>query len=208
MKNLSLILSGVLLIAVATLYYFVFSKRTTSDGSPEISVPSNIKIAFINSDSILKYYDYFKLNREKLEIKGKKLEQDLKNRAQSFQSDYESYQRNQASLTIGQAKAIEEDLGKKQQNLQLYQQSLTQEITNDESKLTQSLYLKITTFLKKYAKEKGLQVVFKFDPSSDILYGGESLDITKEVIAGLNAEFKSEKANSTGAKKDSIPSKK
>src|SRR5580704_16558736 len=112
MKNVSFILNAVLLIAVGVLYYFHFSKSPSSAGSPSISLPSTVKVAFINSDTVLKYYDYFKVNREKLEAKGKKLDQDLRNRAQSFQNDYDSYQRNVGSLTIGQAKTIEEDLGK------------------------------------------------------------------------------------------------
>jgi outer membrane protein len=207
MKNLPLILNGLLIVAVAVLFYFQFSKKKTSTESSDTSVPSDIKIAFVSSDTILKYYDYFKINRDKLEEKGKKLDQDLRNRAQSFQNDYESYKRNVGSLTIGQAKAIEEDLGKKQQNLQLYQQSLSQEITNEEAKLTQALYLKITAFLKKYGQEKGLQLVLKYDPSSDILYGGTALDITKDVVAGLNSEYKTE-SESPSAKKDSAATKK
>jgi outer membrane protein len=208
MKNLSLILNGVLLLLVAVLYYFHFAKNPSSSVSTGGSfTPTDLKIAFVNYDSILKNYEYFKANREKLEAKVKKLDQDLNNRAQSFRNDYESYQRNQGSLTMGQAKAIEEDLGKKQQNLQLYQQSLTQEMTADEAKLTQALYGRITEFLKKYCHETGLQVVFKFDTSSDILFGSVGLDVTKDVVNGLNIEYKSEK-DAPGAGKDSTAVKK
>jgi outer membrane protein len=207
MKNLSLILNGVLLLLVAVLYYFHFAKPHSSGGSiAGSSTPSDVKFAYVSSDSILKNYEYFKASREKLEAKGKKLNDDLNNRAQAFRNDYESYQRNQASLTIGQAKAIEEDLTKKQQNLQMYQQSLTQEMTADETKLTQALYGRITAFLKKYGQEKDLQVVFKYDTSSDILYGSPGLDITSDVLSGLNAEYKIEKA-APGSGKDSTGSK-
>ena len=151
---------------------------------------------------MLKYYDFFKVNREKLETKSKKLDQELRGRAQSLQNDYESYQRNVGSLTIGQAKAIEEDLTKKQQNLRLYQESLSQELAGEEGKINVELYGKITTFLKKYAEEKGIQLVLKYDPSSDVLYGGAALNITQDVIAGLNEAYKAEVAAGT-AKKDS-----
>jgi outer membrane protein len=88
---------------------------------------------------------------------------------------------------------VEEDLGKKQQNLQLYEQSITQELMNDQSKLNQELYQRITAFLKEYGKEHGLHVVFKYDTTSDILYGEDILDITEDVIAGLNAAYTTEK---------------
>lgn len=208
MKNLSLLLNAVLIVAVGVLYYLHFSGRTTvSSPSGAASIAGDIRIAYINSDSVLRNYEYFKVTRERLESKAKKLDQDLRNRAQGLQNDYEAYQRNVGNLTIGQAKSLEEDLAKKQQNLQLYQQTLNQEMSSDESKNIQDLYARVTEFLKKYGNEKGLQVVLKLDTSSDLLFGADSLDITKDVTAGLNAAYQLEK-KSPVTKKDSTATKK
>ena len=208
MKNLSLLLNAVLIVAVAVLYYLYFSGRTAvSSPSGATSIPGDIRIAYINSDSVLRNYEYFKVARERLESKAKKLDQDLRNRAQGLQNDYEAYQRNVGNLTIGQAKSLEEDLAKKQQNLQLYQQTLNQEMSGEESKNIQDLYVRVTEFLKKYGNEKGLQVVLKLDTSSDLLFAADSLDITKDVTAGLNAAYQVEK-KSTVTKKDSTATKK
>jgi outer membrane protein len=207
MKNVSLILNAVLFVAVAVLYYLHFSPKSNAVAEENAATTSDLKIAYIKSDSVLKYYEFFNVNKEKLETKGKKLDQDFRNRAQSLQNDINAYQRNVGTMTIGQAKAVEEDLGKKQQNLQLYQRSLEQEIMTDQAKMTEELYSKITTYLKLYGEEKGLQVVFKYDPSSDLLYGGKTIDITQEVIKGLNEAFKAEaikpvtKVDSTATKK-------
>ena len=182
-------------MAVAVLYYLHFSSgskaaSTTSDST----IPTDIKIAYINSDTVLKYYDFFKSNVEKLEAKGKKLDQDLQNRAQSLQNDITAYQRNYGSMTIGQAKAVEEDLGKKRQNLELYQRSLEQQLMEEQAKVNEELYLKITDYLKGYAQEKELQVVLKYNTSSDLLYGGSAIDVTQDVIKGLNELYKVELA--------------
>jgi outer membrane protein len=207
MKNISLILNAILFVAVAVLYYLHFSPKTTAEAGDHAANVSDLKIAYINSDSVLKYYEFFNLNKEKLEAKGKKLDQDFRNRAQSLQNDISSYQRNVGSMTIGQAKALEEDLGKKQQNLQLYQRSLEQEIMTDQARMNEELYAKITAYLKKYGEENGLQAVLKYDPTSDLLFGGKAIDITQQVITGLNETFKAEngkgspKADSTATKK-------
>jgi len=206
MKNVSLILNGVLAVAVAILYYLHFSKPAATPVPGGAGSTADLRVAYINADSVLKYYDYFKVNREKLESKGKKLDQDLRARAQNLQKDYEAYQRNLGNLTIGQAKAIEEDLAKKQQNLRMYQESLSQELMGDESKMNQELYDKVTNFLKKYGQERGLQLVLKFDPSSDVLFGGDSLDITQDVIKGLNLAYQQE--DKAAAKTDSAAKKK
>lgn len=207
MKNVSLILNGVLLVAVVILYYLHFAPKSTDTKTTETTATGDLKIAYINSDTVLKYYDYFNVNREKLEAKGKKLDQDFRTRAQSLQNDINAYQRNLGTMTIGQAKAVEEDLGKRQQNLQLYQRSLEQEIMNDQAKMNEELYAKITAYLKQYGQDKGLDAVLKYDPTSDLLYGGATLDITQDVIKGLNESYKSEttgtqpKADTTAAKK-------
>lgn len=196
MKQLSIIINIVLAIALGVLYYLHFSSQapSASKGTGESVAAGDLSIAFINADSVLKHYDYFKLNREKLEAKGKKLDTDFRNRAQGLQREIASYQSTAANLTMGQARALEEDLTKKQQNLRVYQESLAQELANDENKLNQELYERVTAFVRDFGTQKGIQAVFKYDLSSDLLFAGESMDITNEVIAGLNDSFKNNNA--------------
>lgn len=195
MKNVSLALNAVLLVAVAILYYLHFSgpSSTSVSGNGGVLL-QDAKIAYINSDSVLKHYEYLTVNRKDLEARGLQMEQDFRNRAQSLQNDVATYQRTVNNMTFGQAKAAEEELAKKQQNLQLYQQSLSQQLAMEEGKLNKELYDRITAFLKGYASENNLQVVLKYDPTSDVLFGGETLDITQQVIEGLNQAYKNEKA--------------
>ncbi|WKZ61460.1 MAG: OmpH family outer membrane protein [Cyclobacteriaceae bacterium] len=201
MKNLLLVLNVVLLIAVGVLYYVHFAPKSSGDSTSTTSFDiGELKVAYINSDSVMEKYDYLKARVEVLEAKKNKVEQDYLNRAESLQKEFQAYQRNINNMTVGQVRAVEEDLGKKQQNLQLYEQSATQELMNDQAKLNKELYDRITAFLSKYGKEKGLHIVLKLDTSSDVLYGVEALDITADVVAGLNAEYAAEKAKAEPAK--------
>jgi outer membrane protein len=213
MKNLSLILNAVLLVAVGILFFLHFSGKKSpasgGDTSAGTTLPSELKVAYINSDSVLQNYDYLKANRVQIEAKTKKIEQEYRNRAQGLQNEITAYQRNVNSMTLGQVKAVEEDLGKKQQNLQMYQQSISQQLMEEESKLNQDLYNRVTSYLKKYAAEKDLHFVLKFDVSSDVLYAGEVLDVSQDVIKGLNAEYQQEKAGGAAAvKNDTTANKK
>lgn len=206
MKNLSLILNAVLLVAVAVLFYLHFSsnspKKADSSGAPA----GDLVVAYVNSDSLVKNYDYMEETKTVLEAKAKKLDADLNNRANTLRSEIAAYQRNVSNMTIGQAKALEEDLGKKQQNLQMYQQSLGQQMAEEEGKINKELYDRVTTFLKTYSDENGIQVVLKFDPTSDMLYGKDALNITSAVIDGLNKEYAAEK-NGTKTKADTTAQK-
>jgi outer membrane protein len=213
MKNLSLILNAVLLVAVGVLFYLHFSDRKTSAPVVETSsgavLPSELRIAYINSDSVLQHYEYLKANRVQIEAKTKKIEQEYRNRAQGLQNEITAYQRNVTNMTLGQVKAVEEDLGKKQQNLQMYQQTISQQLMEEEAKLNKELYDRVTAYLKKFAAEKDLHFVLKFDVSSDVLYAGNALDVSQDVIAGLNAEYEQEKTGGKqAAKKDTTSTKK
>ncbi|MCU0420596.1 MAG: OmpH family outer membrane protein [Cyclobacteriaceae bacterium] len=193
MKNLSLALNAVLVVAVGVLYFLHFSTPKTAAVAAD-GKAANLKIAYINSDTVLKYYDYYKATVGELEKKSKTLDQDYRNRAQSLQNDINNYQRSLANMTIGQAKAAEEQLAMKQQNLRVHQERLAQEMMGEEARVTEELYKKVTGYLKKYGDANGLEIVMKFSPTSDVLYGNSSLDISQEVIKGLNEEFKAEQA--------------
>ena len=203
MKNLSLILNAVLLVAVGVLYYFHFAGTKPVASIAGSGIAGELKVAFINSDSVLKHYAYLEANKKVLEEKTKKLELEYRNRAQGLQNEITAYQRNVTSMTMGQVKAVEEDLGKKQQNLQLYQQSLGQQLSEEEGKLNKELYDRITTFCKKYGTEQGYNIVLKFDPSSDVLFAGEALNISEAVTKGLNDEYAAQKSG-TGIASDSL----
>lgn len=205
MKNISIAINSILAIAVIFLYYLHFAGPGNAKQADAAS-GGNLKLAYINSDSVLKYYDYFKVSREKIETKGMQLDRDLKARATSLQGEFESYQRSVNSLTIGQARAVEEDLTKKRQNLQLYQENLSQQMQLDQEKMTKELYDKVTSFLRKYGEENNLQIVFKYDATSDVLFASDSMDISTTVVKGLNEAYRLEK--SMPAVQDSVTKKK
>lgn len=210
MKNLSLILNVVLLVAVVGLYVKSFSGDAQTSESAEVAqdtVKTDYKIAYVNSDSLLSNYDFFKDKQDELKDKTTRLEREYKNRAEGLQRELNDYQQNINSLTRGQAMAIEENLMKKQQNLRVYQESLTQDILKDESDINQELYDRVTTYLAEYCEEKGLNLVVKFNQGSDVLYATEGMDITVPVTEGLNQQYKSEQEAPAATASDSTTTK-
>ncbi|MEO1098615.1 MAG: OmpH family outer membrane protein [Bacteroidota bacterium] len=191
MKNLLLVLNFVLTVSVGTLYYLQFFKDSPGE-SESLSKSKNLsdyRIVYINADSVLANYDYFEDAQAQLEEKGKKLEAEYQNRAQGLQNEVNNYQRTVSNLTIGQAKAIEEDLVKKQQNLRLYQESLTQQLLKEENEVNKELYDQVTAYLKEYSKQNNVDLVVKYNQGSDILFASDNLDITQTVIEGLNLAY-------------------
>ena len=188
MKNLSLILNGVLIIAVGFLYYDEFTdsdSETGSEAKSELPI-GNPNIAYINSDTLLTKYNYYEVVSKRLEEKRIKLQQDYTRRAEGLQKQIEDYQRTVNNLTIAQARAVEEDLGRKRQNLLQYQETISQDLMREEASITQELYEKVASYLKTYGDENNLQVVLTYSAGSGLLYANDALNITEQVISGLN----------------------
>lgn len=190
MKNLSLILNGILIIAVGFLYFeeFTDSDDDVNDVSEKRDLSTeNLTIAYINSDTLLTNYNYYEDVSKKLDTKRLNLQQEYTRRAEGLQKQIEDYQRTVTNLTIAQARAVEEDLGRKRQNLMQYQETISQELMREEAAITQELYEKVATYLKAYGDENNLQVVLTYSAGSGLLYANDALNITDHVINGLNA---------------------
>ena len=188
MKNLSLILNGILIIAVAFLYYDEFADSDVEDEvSSKNELPlENLNIAYVNSDTLLTNYNYYEEVSNRLDEKRLQLQQEYTRRAEGLQKQIEDYQRTMTNLTIAQARAVEEDLGRKRQNLLQYQETISQDLMREEAAITQELYEKVSSFLKTYGDSNNLQVVLTYSAGSGLLYANDALNITDQVISGLN----------------------
>ena len=196
MKNQSIIINVLLIIAVAVLYFLHFNQNSdTEEKSAEVVEMPEFQVAYINSDSVIANYDFAKKLQEDFRTKTSGMERDYQNRVQGLQKEINDYQQNAGNLTINQAKALEENLVQKQQNLQLYQQKLQQDLLTEEAKMNKELYERVTGFLRDYGRDNNLQLIVKYDQGSDVLFASDAMDVTKIVIDGLNSAYNNEQMN-------------
>jgi outer membrane protein len=164
--------------------------ETKKTDSTTAAVSVNEKIVFVNQDSLLNKYEYYKDLRTKFETKTKNAQADLQSKQQAYQREVTQYQQSAGTLSADQRKTTEERLGRKGQELQAYQQNAGGALQNEQAVETEKLYDKVAGYLKTYSKDKGYKMVLTFSKgNSAILFADESLDITSEVIKGLNAEY-------------------
>ncbi len=158
------------------------------------AVAGDEKIVYVNSNSLLTKYEYFKDLKSKMETKGKAAEGDLAAKTQAFQREVQQYQQQQNTLPADQRAATEQRLARKQQELQAYQQNAGAALQNEQAKEQEVLYNKVADYLKGYAKTKGYKMVLTYSKgNSAILFADESLDVTSAVIVGLNEDYKKNK---------------
>ena len=164
---------------------------TTAENSEALAMPTDITIAYVLEDSLLGNYEYFKELAADLEEKRKAMENDYTLKAQGLQKEFEGFQRTAGNMTMNQARAVEEDLMQKRQNLILLQEKMGQDLLKAEAEVNSQLYDKVSNYLEKYAKENGFALILNVKRGNAVLYGHEGMNITDIIVKGLNDEHNS-----------------
>ena len=191
MKNASLVLNAVLAVAVAVLYYLHFSDKTTTEpvsAGTTKSAPVR-KTVYVNVDSLLTNYEYFKDTRKVLESKRFQLDNELNNKGRSLQNEVAFFQQRAQPMTMEQGRATEAALQKKQQDLVAYRDRVVQQLAEEEQKKNEELYNQIHDYLKKVNKQNQYDFVMGYSRGGGILFADTTLDATKSIIGGLNKEY-------------------
>ena len=70
------------------------------------------------------------------------------------------------------------------------------------------LYDKVSDYLQDYGTDKNLQLVLTYTKGSGVLYANDSLDITDQIIFGLNEAYsQAQNGGATSSKTDSTSTK-
>jgi outer membrane protein len=198
MKNASLILNVVLVIAVAFLYFLHFNEMkpgvaaSTSSGN-HMEVSAGTGIVFVNSDSLLDEYQFYKDEKKQFEESQDKIKSELKAQSDQLQREVEKYQQEGAGMTESERAKKEEQLTMKQQQLMQRKEELVGKLDEQQSKSSEELYSRLNQYLRKYNEGKNYHFVLGYQKGGGILFANDSLNITKDVVEGLNKEYKEKK---------------
>ncbi|SDF98192.1 periplasmic chaperone for outer membrane proteins Skp [Dyadobacter soli] len=190
-NNTSLIWNVVLSLAVAVLFFLHFSSKSSDAGATaDGAVVAGRRTVYVQVDSLLKNYDFFKDTRKELENKNFQLENELTTKGRSLQNEVAFFQQKAQTMTPEQARSTEAQLMKKQQDLMAYRDQSAQALGQEEAKKNEELYKNIRSYIDKYNKENGYEYVLGYSLGGGILFANPSLDVTQKIIDGLNKEYK------------------
>jgi outer membrane protein len=196
-KNFPLILSGIALAAVVALFvYVIVGNRNVpvGDDQPsgnEQSALAGEGVVYVNIDSLVRGYDmYFDLQKE-FEEKAKKKDGDFTARMRKFESDARDFQEKveKGLVTRSQAQQLQEGLAKREQELLQLRQQLQSELQEEESVMLRQIQNNIQSYVSEYNKDKKYSLILSTSGSTVVLFGDPALNITSEVLAGLNETY-------------------
>ena len=194
MKNssISYVWLAVLTLAVA----YSFFKPTAGAGSAGAGVTAEGKrIVFVNSDSLLTNYQFYKDAQKEFENKGYRLQVDLGQKERALQAELQAIQQRAAAMTQAQLQAADMTLKKKGSELQQYSQQKQAELGQEQAKKNEELYNNIRDYIAKVNKENKYEFVLGYSKiGGGILFADPSVDVTQKLVDGLNKEYAAKKA--------------
>ncbi len=200
MKNLSLILNAVLIVAVGVLFYLHFSSSKSSDeghisGGMALEQLTDMPIVYINIDSLLNNYSYFHDMQEEFADRQSEMEAELNLRSRQYETSALDYQNKvqKGLVTRREAAELEQQLLQEQQSLLQLRDQLSMQLAEEEQVRNRRLINNIMEYLVEYNKDYNYQFIFSNSFGDNVLFANEQLDITSSVLEGLNEQYESEK---------------
>jgi outer membrane protein len=193
MKNINYIISAVLAVAIAVLFFLHFKgnqKPANNSAAAVAGGSSSNLIAYVNIDSLETNYIFFKEKRSELEKRQKSIETILQKDAETLQREVYDLQQRASSLTQSEGEAIQERLMRKQYDLENKKNELAESFLSEQTKFNNELNMKLDSFLTEYNSDKKFAYILSYTKGGFILYKDEALDITKEVVDGMNEKLK------------------
>ena len=200
-KSTHQILYIILFILLAVLYFIQFSSSSNTENIPTIEKelaiqPLNVgglNIAFVNSDTVSKYYEFAKKIQKTLTTKRSEAEGQIKSKYFAYESLVQEFEK--ASPIMGDREKMEkaQKIRLLEQEIMQVEQQLSEQVSRQELELTQSYIVKTNDYMQEIGKTLGYDYVMSYRVGGAMLYANERHDITNEIIKLLNERYESSK---------------
>lgn len=200
MNKTQIVVDAILAVAVIALFTLFFTRKpaekAVASAENVVVADSNLPIAYLNLDSVLTQYQFAIEASDKLMTKQEDARLKLNTKARTLQSEAADFQRkleNGAFMSRDRAEQKQQELLKKQNDLQELEAKLTNDIMLENQKLNMQLADTINNFLREFNADGRYQVIFANAGKDNILQAADGYDITAEVVEALNARYNKKK---------------
>ncbi len=171
------------------------TQQVKQNGLPKSETTTNAtasSVAVVDIDTLADKCNYCKDGQKALEAKKNALTKQFNAKTQSLQNAVINFQKKaQAGQFTSQQEAQKQQaaLQKQQQDLQVFQERIERDLANAQQEYQDKLRKDLNTFLKEYNKDGRFKVIIS-KSGDNVLYTDPSVDITNDVIEGLNKSYK------------------
>ena len=148
-------------------------------------------IVYIDLDRIIAEYDMANDLRSVVETKADGITKEINRRGTKLENEAKAFQEkiDKGLMTRSTAEVQAQKIAKQEQEFNAYAQQKQQEIMEEQQVMMNQIADAIKTYLEKYNAEKKYALIITNQGGVPVITGDASLNITDEVLAGLNEEY-------------------
>lgn len=158
---------------------------------PSASAPA-CNIAYVEVDSLMSQYQFAKDFTLLLTKKGENIQNTLSAKERSLQQQAAAMQKKYESggfSSSAELQAAQTELATQQQNLQSLGERLSADFAQEQAKYNDALRDSLQSYIRIYNKSKKFDYILA-RAGDNLLYANPHLDITAEIVEGLNKRYK------------------
>lgn len=166
----------------------VVAEETKGEASP--APVCNIKIAYVDYDSLLLKFDLAQEMQKELIRKEMSINNMIEKERKALQEEaaaFETKVQNNVFATQERAQAEYEKIMKKDQELLQRSQAMISEFEKESFAKSNEVTQSIMEYIKEYNSDAKYDFILT-KMGGNMLYANEALDITEDVVKGLNAK--------------------
>ena len=190
-------------LAIAAMMVSCNNATPKMDEQPVAASGDGLKVAFVEVDSLMTQYDFAKDYSVTLQKKSNNARNTLTQKGNALQAAVNNFQQklnNNGFQSREQAASVQNAIQRQQNDLQELQARLENELATETAKFNEALRDSLQNFLKDYNADKHFDLILS-KAGDNILLGSSKLDITQDVINGLNKRYKPAAKNAADTKK-------
>ncbi len=199
MKQFSIVLNIVLVVAVAFLYYLHFTsaknvinnKPANNYNSRDTAFGKKMVVAYVELDSLNNNVAFIRQRKKELEAEQRVIANEYESAYHELTALRDNFLKKGNSITQQEAEAFQEKLGLRQQEIEQTKQQKSQKLAEKGARIMEDMQGKLKDFMNEYNKQKKFTLIFTTGTGLDyFLYKDSTLNITSEIVKGLNDKMK------------------
>ena len=188
---------GALTVCAATAFGLVSCGEKKAEGEVAAQADSTACVAaqgaivYVDLDVILERYDMANDLSSVVETKVQNIQAEVTRRGKKLESAAKDFQEKMEKglMTRSVAEEKAQKLQKQEADFNAYAAQKQQEIQEEQMVMMNQIGDAIKTYIEKYNQEKTYAMILTSQGGTPVLTADPSLNITEDVIAGLNAEY-------------------
>ena len=198
-------------LAIAAMMVSCNNQSPKMDDQPAAAASGDgLKIAYVEVDSLMTQYTFAKDYSVTLQKKSNNARNTLNQKGNALQAAAANFQQklnNNGFQSREQAASQQAAIERQQRDLQELQARLENELASETAKFNEALRDSLQNFLKVYNKDKKYDLILA-KSGDNILIADKKLDVTQDVINGLNKRYKPSAKPAAEAKDEAKAEKK